>query len=242
MTTPTTPDDRAGWELIWRGDKIPPQYRSLAEPNKNVVAWADGLPAGGFVLDIGCGVGRHLVYLGGRGFKVAGVDISPSGIQKSGEVCGERGIAFEGHVGGMDVLPWPDATFDGAFSTSTIHHNLRADIVQSLAEVRRVLKPGGLLLVDFPTTAALDYQEMRTQVASWRLTEVEPDTFADQHAEIDEQDDLFLPHHYCNEADLRDLLREFEIIKLWEDLREVEGGKRGKWVASVRKPLSIQPQ
>ena len=80
MANPNIPDDRAGWELIWRGDMIPPRYRSLAVPNTSVVEWADGLPAGGFVLDIGCGVGRHLVYLGGRGFKMAGVDISPSGI------------------------------------------------------------------------------------------------------------------------------------------------------------------
>ena len=238
MANPINPDDRAGWELIWRGENIPPRYRSLAAPNASVVEWADGLPAGGFVLDIGCGVGRHLVYLGERGFKVAGVDISPSGIQQSQAVCAERGIAFEGHVGDMDVLPWPDATFDGAFSTSTIHHNLRADIVRTLAEVRRVLKPGGLLLADFPTTDALDYQQMREQVASGQLSEIEPDTFVDQRPEIDEQDDLFLPHHYCDEADLRDLLHEFEIVKLWADLRDIENGKRGKWVASVRKPVS----
>jgi SAM-dependent methyltransferase len=237
MTNPTNPDDRAGWELIWRGDQIPPQYRSLAEPNKNVVEWADGLPAGGFVLDIGCGVGRHLLYLGGRGFKVAGVDVSPTGVQTSQAVCAERGIAFEGHVGAMDKLPWPDATFDGAFSTSTIHHNRRADILRTLVEVRRVLKPGGLLLVDFPTTAALDYQQMREQVASGVLTEIEPNTFVDERPEIDEQDDLFLPHHYCDEADLRDLMREFEIVKLWEHVGDVNGAKRGKWVASVRKPL-----
>src|SRR5690349_12422497 len=113
MTNPTNPDDRAGWELIWRSGDIPPRYRSLAAPNPSVVEWADGLAAGGFVLDIGCGVGRHLLYLSGRGFKVAGVDISPSSIQQSAALCAERGIDFEGHVGDMYDLPWPDATFDG---------------------------------------------------------------------------------------------------------------------------------
>src|SRR5215510_8288315 len=137
MTTPTNPDDRAGWELIWRGDQIPPRYRSSAAPTAHVVDWADTLPAGGFVLDIGCGVGRHLVYLGGRGFRLSGLDISPSGIQQSQEACAERGFAFDGHVGNMDVLPWADSTFDGAFAIAVIHHQLRAGIMKSITDIRR---------------------------------------------------------------------------------------------------------
>src|ERR1041384_5305233 len=128
MTSPSNPDDRAGWELIWRGDQIPPRYRSLAAPTAHVVDWADTLPAGGFVLDIGCGVGRHLLYLGERGFKVTGVDISPSSIQQSAALCAGRGINFDGHVSDMYNLPWPEDTFDGAFAIATINHHLRADI------------------------------------------------------------------------------------------------------------------
>ena len=53
-------------------------------------------------------------------------------------------------------------------------------------------------------------------------------------------DDDFLPHHYCDEGDLRDLLRSFEVIRLWPALRKSQDGAglRGKWVASVRRPLS----
>jgi 2-polyprenyl-3-methyl-5-hydroxy-6-metoxy-1,4-benzoquinol methylase len=99
------PDERAGWELIWRSGDIPPVYRSFAAPNATVVDWADTVPPGGFVLDVGCGVGRHLIYLGERGFRVAGVDISPSGIGQAQEACAERQIAFEGHISDMNTLP-----------------------------------------------------------------------------------------------------------------------------------------
>ncbi len=235
-------DERVGWELIWRSGNIPPRYQSLAEPTPSVVEWAGHLPAGSFILDVGCGVGRHLVYLGKRGFRVAGVDVSPSAIRISQEVCAERQIPFEGHVADMSHLPWDDNTFDGALSISTIHHHLRADVVKTLAEVRRVLKPGGLLVTDFPCTDAYDYQLLRQQVAAGELTEPEPNTFVDVRPNQHEMSDDFLPHHFCDEADARDLLKSFEVEKLEARLRDKQfdgiTAKTGKWVVMARKPLS----
>ncbi|MFN8374284.1 MAG: class I SAM-dependent methyltransferase [Anaerolineae bacterium] len=238
MPDSSSSDERVGWELIWRSADIPPRYRSLAAPNATVVEWAETLPQGGFVLDIGCGVGRHCVYLGGRGLRMAGMDISPTGIKTTEAVCAEHQIDFEGRVADMTALPWETDTFDGALSISTLHHHLRADIVRALAEVLRVLKPGGLFLVDFPSTDTIDYQELRRQITDGEITEPETNTFVDIRPGLDDMNDAFLPHHFCDEADLRDLLRSFEIIRLWAALRDVPNGagKAGKWVAWVRKP------
>jgi tellurite methyltransferase len=233
----TNPSERAGWELIWQVNGEHPRYGTTIAPNASVVEWADSLPAGGFVLDVGCGVGRHVVYLGGRGFRMAGVDISPTGIQKTQEACAERQIEFEGYVSNINTLKWPDATFDAALSTSTIHHFLRAGIEQTLREIRRVLKPGGLLLVDFLSTGTAGYEEMRQQAAAGEVTEVEPNTFIDERATIDAMSDSFLPHHFCDEADLRDLLRNFEIVELRAALQGGKDSSRAKWVAFVRKPF-----
>ena len=81
--------------------------------------------------------------MGGHGFRMAGVDISPSGIRLTGVACAERQIAFDGHVCDMNILPWKDRTFDAVLSTSTIHHQTRAGIKQMLGEFRRVLKERG---------------------------------------------------------------------------------------------------
>jgi SAM-dependent methyltransferase len=173
------------------------------------------------------------LYLGGRGFRMAGLDVSPSGVEQTAAACAERGIPFEGHVSDMRTIPWADATFDAALSTATIHHGLRAEILRSIREVWRVLKPGGSFLVDFIATDRLEYQEMRALAAAGEVKEVEPNTF------IDERDpdnfDAFLPHHYCDEAETRALLVGFEILRLWTT--QTPQGDINRWVAVARKGL-----
>jgi hypothetical protein len=80
---------------------------------------------------------------------------------------------------------------------------------------------------------------MRAQVSAGQIAEIEPNTFVDRRPNLEDTDDGFLPHHYCDEADLRDLLGSFEIMRLWTSLRESKDGPgtRGKWIASARKPL-----
>jgi tellurite methyltransferase len=242
MADASNPNERAGWDHLFQKEVFPPRYQTLAPPNESVVEWADSVSVGGLVLDVGCGVGRHVIYLGGRSFRMAGMDISPSGVQRSRDACAERQIDFDGRVADMTSLPWADATFDAALSTATVCHHLRADIMKTMAEVRRVLRPGGVFLVDFLHKDTLSYQRAREQAAAGELSEVEPNTFVDDSPEPDMMDDAFLPHHYCDEEDVRDILRSFEIIKLWADLpgRTAEGGlaQRGLWVAWARKPLS----
>lgn len=226
--------NQIGWEPLWSSGQFPERFASFAAPNDTVVEWADSLPAGAFVFDLGCGVGRHLTYLGGRGFRVAGADVSPTGVQRTAAACAERGFAFEGHVCDMTALPWPDAVFDAALSTSTIHHALRADVQRAVDEVWRVLKPGGRFLVDFPCTDTDDYAFSRAEVATGRLREPEPRTFIDDRPDSDDPDGR-LPHHYCDETAVHEFLRKFTVERLWTALRQTDHGTRGKWVAWARK-------
>lgn len=240
MTTPFDPHQHKGWERIWQSDDIPPKYRASAPPHPPLVEWAAQLPAGASVLDIGCGLGRNTLYLGGLGFRMAGMDISPTSVEQTHAACTAQGIAFEGHCSDFTTLPWPAATFDAAFAVATIHHHLRAGIVQALAEIRRVLKAGGLFYADFPHVGTIAYTRNREDVAAGFMEEVEPHTFVDKRDDNAHDIDGQLPHHFSDEADLRDLLAGFEVVRLVAELKDYAdergAGVLGKWHVWARRP------
>lgn len=231
--------DSPGWEAIWKQASIPRRFASFSAPTATVVEWGATLPAGAHVLDVGCGVGRHCIYLGKRGFRMAGMDISPTGVARTVEACQSAGLSFDGRVCDMDALPWSDATFDAAFSTASIHHHLRDGVQRSIRELWRILKPGGRVMLDFPDVNTLDYQETRAEVASGGYLEPEPNTFIDPRPNPRDIDG-YLPHHFCDEADLRDLMRDFTILRLWEAIHPAKAtrgpGMVGKWVVWGQKP------
>jgi SAM-dependent methyltransferase len=108
-----------------------------------------GLPHDSLVLDVGTGTGTNLRLLRDLGFgRVTGIDQSPEAIR----FCAEKGL---GDVKQADAcgLPFPDQTFDLIFATDVIEHV--DDDFSALRELRRVLKPGGYLLLTVPAFAAL---------------------------------------------------------------------------------------
>jgi SAM-dependent methyltransferase len=106
-----------------------------------------GLPDGLRVLDAGCGSGRTLVDLVGYG-TVSGIELDPD----AAEYAASRGCG-EVKVGRVEELPWPDQTFDLITCLDVLEHV--PDDRGALAELRRVCKPGGWLLLTVPAYQAL---------------------------------------------------------------------------------------
>jgi ubiquinone/menaquinone biosynthesis C-methylase UbiE len=132
------------------------------------------------IFDLGCGNGNHLgIYLrniapGGR---VVGLDREQRLIDQARETyAGES--ALELRVGTMDEeLPFPDATFDLAFSNFAIYN--ANDPHSTLRELYRVLKPGGELVLIGPTMhnakELYDYNEKLTGIAIDEVTLIRTD-------------------------------------------------------------------
>lgn len=110
-----------------------------------------GLPAGGRLLDAGCGTGGLLARL-----SVMRPDLQLTGLEYDAEAAAlanekltgaKTGLAVQ--VGSVNAMPYAEASFDGVVSADVLCH-AGVDQAAALAELRRVLKPGGLLLLNLP--------------------------------------------------------------------------------------------
>jgi SAM-dependent methyltransferase len=96
------------------------------------------------ILDAGCGTGAILQRLGNSG-KNIGVDAAPEAIA----LCQKRGLdnVQRGDIG---ALPFADASFDAVICSSVLYHQWVKDLPGATRELHRVLRTGGLLLVNVP--------------------------------------------------------------------------------------------
>jgi SAM-dependent methyltransferase len=95
------------------------------------------------VLDVGCGIGKTDGFLFSDFGKLSGVDISSASIERARrENPMVHYEVYDGHV-----LPFVDEAFDAAFLICVLHHVVPMERAALLTEARRILKPGGVLLI-----------------------------------------------------------------------------------------------
>ncbi len=104
------------------------------------------VPGGACVLEIGIGTGGLLTELATRVTQVIGVDHSPAMLEEARRRLDDRGISgIDLRLGEMSHLPLPDGSVGCVVANMVLHH--AADPPAVLAEIRRVLAPGGTLLL-----------------------------------------------------------------------------------------------
>ena len=100
------------------------------------------------VLDLGCGSGRHLVYLAKYDFDVYGIDIAREGIRTARNWLRKEGLKASLKVGDIyKKLPYKDNFFDAIICIRTLNHGKIEWIRRCIKEMERILKPNGLIFV-----------------------------------------------------------------------------------------------
>lgn len=140
----------ASWDLVANAyaEEMMPVFEHFAREALRLAA----PPAGARVVDVACGPGTLAFAAAAAGLEVDAIDFSPKMIE---QLAARGNPRVHGRVGDGQALPYGDATFDAAFSLLGVI--FFPDRAKGIAELRRVLRPGG-----------------RAVVSSWPEREVSP--------------------------------------------------------------------
>ena len=98
------------------------------------------------VLDVGAAQGRAVAALLRAGHRAVGVEPHAPAVEQAAELGRLLDLPIDVREGAMEQLPFPDGSFDVVIATSVLEHVV--DVDRSLAEVHRVLRPGGVFWFD----------------------------------------------------------------------------------------------
>ena len=147
--------DDAGFIPALRFHRLTPLFDSVVAITvrdraikRRVLAHA-GIAGGQELLDVGCGTGTLAVAAAriAPGMAVTGLDADPSILARARRKAADAGVEIRFDEGTSTTLPYADASFDVVLSTLFFHHLADDAKRQTAAELMRVLRPGGRLVV-----------------------------------------------------------------------------------------------
>ncbi len=208
------------WELAWKEGR----WKEVSPPLPAVVELAENLKLQGArrVLDLGCGAGRHTIFLANAGFQVTGLDVSETALNELQNRLARAGLANVTLVKhNMLELPFINDYFDSVLSTNVLHHGTVSEIKQVLGEVYRVMGKGATGFV-----VTLSKNDFRYGTGR----QLEQDTYL-----FTEGDEKGIVHHFFPEDELRSFFSQFEITSLNEELFPKENSNWAHFHLKLRK-------
>ena len=102
------------------------------------------------ILDCGAGGGRPPLGLFAEwGYNCYGIDISEEAVNAARQFASKHNLEIDMRIGDFRDIPFDDETFSFVFSQNSLNHLSKKDTETAISEMKRVLRPGGLLFVDF---------------------------------------------------------------------------------------------
>lgn len=186
------------WNKLHTCERFCPKY-----PEDSVVRFVfKYLKHGQNVLDLGCGAGRHTVFLAENGYNAYGIDISKNGIDKTNRRLKEKNLTAICKVASVESIPFEDGFFDSLISCGSFYYGDTALVKKAINEIFRVLKPKGLAFLCVRSLE--DYRFNKNY-------EIEPHTIIVHEVNKDKsaayEDSMKM--HFFDREELTDLLSNF---------------------------------
>ncbi len=191
------------WETFWNKTDLLADWQAPAQEMQDLLPLFQAQQCGR-MLDIGCGIGRHLLLFARAGFEAYGIEPTASGLAQCREALQRESIRAHLIRGAMqDLSAFEAGFFDVVVCWHVIYHAYLATIMTTLGEIRRVLRPGGFLVITFNSTNNKHFGEGN---------EVEPNTFIGANNKLDGE----LPHHFSTREEVLSLVEGFRVISIEE--------------------------
>ncbi len=154
-------------------------------------------------LDLGCGLGRHSIYMAKKGFDVTAVDLSDYGVNHTKEWANKENLNIETDVCNMLELPYNDNTFDCIIAYNVIYHTDTQGFVNTLKEIKRVLKPNGELFITLISKNTCSFQKKDDYKT------IDENTILRD----DDETEKYVPHFYVDICDIKHFFADWELIQ-----------------------------
>ncbi|WP_298847055.1 class I SAM-dependent methyltransferase [Clostridium sp.] len=186
----------------WDWEKVTDDFWN--EPSEDVYYYVDRWKKKNFgcFLDLGCGLGRHSILFAQNGFNTYSFDLSRYGIDALDKKARELGLNIKTSIGDINKLPFKSSMFDCLLAYHVISHTDTKGIKVIINEINRVLKSNG----EFFITLCSKNSPSFTKNDCPRI---------DENTIIKtEEPELNIPHYYSDLDSVRDLLKDFTLIKI----------------------------
>lgn len=134
-----------GWDALYQDDRFRTRYP--AEPVVRFLASLPSPPARPVAVDVGCGAGRHTELLAACGYTAYPCDSSRAALRLTAERLADNARVAPAVQTSAGDLPFHDDTFDVGIAYGVFYYGSRQKGDDGVAELSRVLKPGGRAFV-----------------------------------------------------------------------------------------------